>query len=180
MKKTLVVFYSRSGYTRRLARQIAAACDADLEELLLARSRLGWGGYVRSALEALTRTPSRLVPLEYDPSNYELVVIGTPIWVWRPSSPIRAYVAQHADAFKHVAFFCTMGGAGAEGVFRELEDKCAHTPIARLALTDREIDSGQFTAPLTAFVDRLRASLQGLHADSMPVLTARHISRSAA
>jgi flavodoxin len=156
MKNTLIAFYSWGGYTRRIAHEIARRCDADLEDIQLAQDRAGWPGYVKSAYEALSRSLPSLGPLEHDPRGYRVVVLGTPIWAWHISSPIRAYVERHREAFQHVAFFCTMGGVGVAGVCRELEALCRQVPIAKLGLTDGEIDAGTFNARLAPFVEHLR------------------------
>jgi flavodoxin len=49
MRRILVVYYSRTGYTRTLARTIAAAVKADVETLAGGRERHGLWGYRRCA-----------------------------------------------------------------------------------------------------------------------------------
>jgi hypothetical protein len=46
--KTLVVYFSRSGHTRQVAREIASRCGADLEAIREERGRAGLLGYWRS------------------------------------------------------------------------------------------------------------------------------------
>ena len=57
---------------------------------------------------------------------------------------------------KRVAFFCTMGGSGAETAFGQLRQELGLEPVATLALTDREIDAGEIEAKLKAVADELR------------------------
>ena len=55
--KTLVVFYSRSGTTRRIAVALSEALKCDLEEITEPTPRTGFLGYIRSLLEAMRSVP---------------------------------------------------------------------------------------------------------------------------
>lgn len=139
MKKTLVVFYSRSGQTRQVAQRLARALDADIEQISESRSRAGVLGYLRSAVEALLCRGAPIAASPTDPRRYEQVIIGTPVWAGHMSSPVRSYLTRHASALNRVGFFCTYGGSGADTVLSEMADLAGRTPIATLAITDREI-----------------------------------------
>jgi hypothetical protein len=155
MKETLVVYHSRTGYTRRIAEALARRRGADLEEIRLLRDRRGALGYLRCALEAHGRYAPRILPPRHDPRGYRLVVVGTPIWVWNLSSPVRSYLRAHRRELRRIAFFCTMGGAGADNAFRDMAKLSGKAPVATLALTDREIDAHRHRGKLTAFAKAL-------------------------
>ena len=89
MSRILVVYFSRSGNTRRLATEIAEACGADLEELVPLGSREGVRGYLRASFEAMLGLSPALQPLQHRLQDYETVIIGTPIWVWNIAGPVR-------------------------------------------------------------------------------------------
>jgi flavodoxin len=155
VKKTLVVCHSRTGYTRRVAQQVARRLRADADEIALLGDRTGVLGYARCALEALGEvTPAIRLPARA-PSGYELVAIGTPVWFWALSSPVRSYIMEERRNFGRVAFFCTMGGSGAERVFATMAALCGKDPVATLALTDAEVDAGA-ARKVDAFVRALR------------------------
>jgi flavodoxin len=154
MSKTLVVYFSRTGYTRRLAEEIAAGCGGDVESIDDVRSRSGILGYWRSAREALKRKPAEIRPGTKDPAAYELVILGTPVWAGHVSSPMRAYLAATRGKLGRVAFFVTEGGSGAERVFREMGELCGLAPVASEVFTDREIDQRGYADKL----DRLLAT----------------------
>ncbi|WP_430650081.1 flavodoxin family protein, partial [Bradyrhizobium liaoningense] len=75
--RILVVYYSRTGTTRKVAQSLSAALSCDSEEITEAGSRKGIFGYLRSAVEARRQIPSRIAATVRDPSLYDLVVIGT-------------------------------------------------------------------------------------------------------
>jgi len=153
--KTLIVYHSRSGYTRRVAESLARRLRADTEEIEVVGERPGILGYARCALEALGEvTPAIRLPRRA-PADYDLVVIGTPVWFWALSSPVRSYIMEERRNFGRVGFFCTMGGSGAERAFGTMAALCGREPVATLALTDGQVDAGAATA-LGEFVRALR------------------------
>jgi flavodoxin len=152
MHKTLVVYFSRTGYTRTIAEEIATRCGADLEGVRDVRSRSGVWGYLRSAREALRKTPVEIRPVTKDVTDYELVVLGTPVWASNICSPMRAYLSAHRGKFRQVAFFCTQGGSGADKVFHDMAELCAQQPLAAVALNDGEIKEGRYADKLNQFV----------------------------
>lgn len=157
MGKALVVYFSRSGYTRRLAEAVAAALAADVEPIVDPTNRSGVGGYLRSLLEALRRQAAPIERTGRDPGAYELVAIATPVWAGTVSSPVRAYLMENRARLPDVAFLCTMGGRGEAGAFAEMARLAGKQPRAVCALTDRQIGS-QGAAPLVArFVEALGA-----------------------
>ena len=150
--RILLVFYSRSGYTRRIAAEIATACDCDVEELHDRVGRCGPLGYARSVLEAVTRFDTLLKPSQHDPARYGLVIVGTPIWFWNLSSPVRTWLRRHRAKLPRVAFFCTCGSSGERRALAEFEALCG-SAVASLALTDDEIATGQHGPKLAKFVE---------------------------
>jgi flavodoxin len=154
--KTLVVFYSRSGTTRRIAQALSWALTCDLEEITEPKPRTGFLGYVRSLLEARRKCPSVIAPIKHDVSSYDLVVVGTPVWAWSLSSPVRAYLMATANHLPEVAFFCTLGGKGSQNTFAQMTAIVGKQPRAVCAITQGEVLAGRYLAPLSAFEKALQ------------------------
>ena len=156
MRRILVVYFSRDGHTRRVANEIAEACGADIDEITETSSRRGALGYLRSALEALLGLAPDIELALREPHPDDLVVIGTPIWFWNLSSPVRSYVLAQRAKMGRVAFFCTFGGSGSEKVLNDLQRLCRHAPVATLALTERQCASATHGKALDEFVHQLK------------------------
>jgi len=154
--KTLVVFYSRSGTTRRIAEALSQALQCDLEEITEFRPRTGFLGYMRSLLETRGKRPSIIGPKKHDVSSYDLVVVGTPVWAWSLSSPVRAYLMTTTSQLPEVAFFCTFGGAGSDSTFAQMTAIAGKKPCAVCAITEREVLSGRYSDRLSAFAKALK------------------------
>lgn len=119
--RTLVAYFSLSVNTRRLAEEIAAALGADLEEIREVRPRRGIAGVFRALFDTLLRRDARLLPPVRSAKDYEVLVLGGPIWAGHLAAPVRTFARLHAAAPRRVALFCTQGGRGAEGAFAELQ-----------------------------------------------------------
>jgi flavodoxin len=155
MGKILVVYFSRTGYTKKVAEQIAARCGADLEAIEEVRDRSGIFGYLRSAREAYKKRPSEIRPATRNPSEYDLVIAGTPVWASNVSSPVRAYLVAQRGQLKQVAAFCTQGGSGAEKVLADMAELLGRQPVASVSLNDGEIKRDRYAEKLTRFIETL-------------------------
>lgn len=158
MSKILVVCYSRTGFTRAVAELVATACDADLE---LIEDAIGYGGalgYARSALDAATHLETPIKATKLDPGAYDIIVIGTPIWLWNVASPIRTYIKANRHKFRRVAIFCTCVGYGRAKVMRDLENLVRRPVFALLSCTNEEIADKCYNGRLTTFLSEIKTS----------------------
>jgi flavodoxin len=151
MTRTLVVYYSRTGTTRTAARQIAHGLSADLEEIEPYASRSGIVGYLRSSIEATLGRLTGIEPLIYEPEDYDLVVVGSPVWNASLASPVRTYLAENHTRIKRVAFFCTFGRYGSEPVLEQMATLCGTKPVASLVLRDGEVARGAAHSAIERF-----------------------------
>lgn len=155
--RVLVVYFSRSGHTERVARTFAAALDADLEPIRERRGRRGPLGLLRCAWEALREVPA-LVAEGRDPRGYDLVVVGTPVWMGRLSSPVRGWLRRYAGPLPPVAFFATQHASGSEVAFAQMETIAGRPPLARLTLLEGQVDRGELQ-PVHPTAERLLATI---------------------
>ena len=159
MKKVLVVFFTRSGNTAKVARAIADAFDADVELIEDGTSRRGVLGYLRSGYEAGRRRLPRIGAPKHDLRAYDLVVVGTPVWNMNVSSPVRAFLVRNRGDLPRVAFFCTCGGRGGERAFREMTKACGKSPTDVLVLREGDLKR-DWSPAVERFVREIRATLE--------------------
>jgi flavodoxin len=156
--RILVAFYSHSGHTRQVAGEIARHCGADLEEIRDARPPAGAWTALRSIWDSLTGAIPPIETTPRNPSDYDLVILGTPVWAWRVAPPMRSYVLRNVLRFRRVAFFCTEDGGGERRVFAELRHLCRQTPVSTLFVTQRCLPEPAHREPLRKFMRRLMAA----------------------
>ena len=99
----LIVYFSRTGRTRKVAEAIQALTGFDIEEIKEAKGRGGPIGWLKSGMESTRKMLPRIEAPQHDQASYDLVVIGTPIWASNMSSPVRAYITNHGSDIKTVA-----------------------------------------------------------------------------
>jgi flavodoxin len=152
--KALVAFYSRTGTTKKAAVEIARLLKADVDEIIDKKNRKGAVGYMLAGRDA---TLKKLTAIETkkDASKYDLVVIGTPVWAFTVSSPVRTYLTQNKGRLKRVAFFCTEDGSGSQRAFKAMSEICGNIPKAHLALRTKDVWKGNVEEKIKEFVENL-------------------------
>ena len=166
--KILVVYYSRTGRTKKAARKIAelllkSGHEASLEEIVDKKKRSGIIGWIKSGRDATLKQKTVIEPFKANLSSFDLVIVGTPVWAFTVATPVRTACMERAKEMKEVAFYCTMRSSGAKNTFRTLEQLCGKSPLATLALIDKHVwrdDESEFLARTKSFVEELVAALK--------------------
>ena len=106
--QTLVVVYSRTGNTLSTAKESARFFDADLLQIeapQYARTLKGQFLAAKDADEELTTTTITHEAVEI--SDYDLIVLCSPTWWFRPAPPLWSFVENHDFAGKSVFLLMT-------------------------------------------------------------------------
>lgn len=151
--KCLVAFFSRTGTTKKLAEAISIVMRCDIDEIKEAKQRTGLLGFLRSGREAVLGS---MVEIESskDPSRYDIVIIGGPVWSSNVSSPVRSYLHKHRKSIKKAAFFCTCGSKCGKA-FETMQKVGGKKPVATLCLVSGEVYKGGYVHKLSDFMDEL-------------------------
>ena len=109
MAKILCVYYSRTGVTRKAMGEIAAALDGELVEITDGVKRDGFSGFMRSGFDAVRKSTRFLEKVEtrLPVKDYDLVVLGTPVWAGRCSSIAREFLKKYGKDLSRVAYVIT-------------------------------------------------------------------------
>jgi len=96
MSKILIVYYSLTGNTQFIAETLRDTIEADILELkpikeLKANSgtRFMWGGY-----QSTMKKKPKLMDFDINPLEYDLIILGTPVWAWNISPPMRSFLSK--------------------------------------------------------------------------------------
>lgn len=156
MADTLVLYFTRSGTTKKLATQLAERLGADLEFIKPDISYSGTMGYLAGIWHSLTRrAPS--VHREHDPAKYSAVILGTPVWAGRLSAPARSYLTRFGAQLGPLAAFWVSGsGAAYPALATEIERLIGRTLVATASFGAREVG----TTVADQKLDRLSRDLQ--------------------
>ena len=159
-RNVLVAYVSRTGHTRVLAESIARAVGADLEEIRDPTDRSGIAGWLRSGLEAGLGASTEIERPRHDPSRYEAVIVGGPVWNGSVSSPVRTYLWVERGRLPAVAFFTSFGAIGAGRALGQMEAVARKRPVATAAFREIETAAGVPRERIRAFAATVRRGLE--------------------
>jgi flavodoxin len=159
-KQILVVYYSLTGNTARVATDLAARLDADLERIEDRRHGTGFLRYVMAAYDALRKAPAPIGSVKHNPAEYAMTVIGTPVWVGQITPAVRAYLQQMNGKLPAAAYFVTSGDTEIEKIAPSLQLTANCKPSALVGLSARELKQADvYEQKLSAFVQSIEATL---------------------
>ena len=164
--RVLVVYYSRTGHTEAVAQGMARASEGELEAIVAVTPHRGMLGYLRSGFEASLKRQCPISPPQRDPRDFDLVLIGSPVWSSTVSSPVRTYLKRFAGSLPDIGFFVISGSGDDAAVLAEMGQLAGKKPLAVLGLRERDL-KGRFPVYLGEFWEDLvshweaRVSLPG-------------------
>ncbi len=165
--RCLVAYYSNTGTTREAAESIARILDADIEVIEERRPRPvlevgpgkgGGGAVARAGLTAMLGLGCAIAPSRCRVDEYDVVVVGTPVWVGSVTPPVRSYLKRQRMHFRSVAFFCTAGDPTTLRAFRQMEDIVHRKPVALIALKSDDVKSRAHEDMLADFIASIERS----------------------
>ncbi len=153
----MVVYYSRDGLTKKIALSLVDLLQADSEELVDLTNRRGIWGWLFAGRDAVKRKLTRLQQTGKSPADYDLVVVGSPVWAGNLTPAVRTYLADHGSRLKRTAFFCSKGGTAARNFFPEMSAAAGGLlPIATLEITAADDKTGAATHKVLQFVNEIK------------------------
>jgi hypothetical protein len=152
-RRVLVAYYSLTGNTARVGRDLAKALGADLESIRDEEHGAGVLGYFKAAVDAVRETPAQIAAPAHDPGNYSLVIVATPVWAGKMTPAVRTYLQNLRANRCDVAFVITSGDTGGEEIVPPMERVCGHTAVASAAFSASHLsDRAVYEERLAAFV----------------------------
>jgi len=112
--KPLIVYYSLTGKNRIIAAELQKQLNVDIAELKTASERSGIWGFVVSGYENFFDKDAELQPFTTDIAAYSPIIICSPVWLGKLSSPARTILKNPAFKGKEVYIFASFNGHWAE------------------------------------------------------------------
>ena len=78
--KSAVIYYSRTGKTRYVAKEIEKMTDATDMEIKDLTNRSGINAYISCAMDIFDNKITYIKPKHVDITDYDKIYIGTPVW----------------------------------------------------------------------------------------------------
>ena len=124
-KKALVLYYSQTTNTKKVAQEISNRLGADMEEIVAVKPYEGdfQATINRSMKERQEGVTPDIKPLKADLSKYDVIFLGYPIWFGTYAPPVATLLSQVDLSGKKVVPFCTFGSGGLEASIKDLAEK---------------------------------------------------------
>ena len=151
MSKALVAYFSASGVTAKLAKNLAAAAGADLFEIKpekpYTKADLDWTNkQSRSTVEMNDKSSRPAIANKVENiEQYDTIFVGFPIWWYVAPTIINTFLEQYDLTGKKIVPFATSGGSGMGGTNKELAVSCKGADL---------VEGKRF--PASASVDELK------------------------
>jgi flavodoxin len=139
MPRFLVVYYSLTGNTEKVAKTLSDRLGGDLEKIVELRPRTGQFARFWYAFDSIFRRQPPIGPPKHDVGDYDVIVLGSPVWAADMSAPMRSFLAREKGRIGQAAFFCTEIGAGGEIALERMAEGSAADPLAILLLTEKDL-----------------------------------------
>ena len=152
--KFLTVYVTRTGNTERVARKIYEDLGGDIELITEPVNRKGIIGWMRSGGQNSRREAADINPTQYDPSDYDLVVLASPVWAGAVSAPMRGYMTQNAEKLVKTAVFLSNDSGDVEEAFAEIRELLPNRALVEGALQRSKIKT-KFEQTVTAFIEEV-------------------------
>ena len=152
--KTLIVYYSRTNVTKQIATKIRDELDCDLEEITDGGKYNGKIGYMKGGMNATMGRTSEIDPVSKNPTDYDLVIIGTPVWASNMATPIYTYLLQYKNQIKNLASFCTCISGGYEKTLENIGEVTGKSQIATMFLNAKDVENPQ--EKINTFINEIK------------------------
>ena len=118
-KKYLIVYFSRTGKTKKVAEYLQSQLNADCEEIIDKNNYKGIIGSIKGVLKAKSYTEIGLN--RYNPEYYDEIIIMSPVWADRFVPGIRTYIKENREKIKLVSLITCAMRSNCNGAKKELQ-----------------------------------------------------------
>lgn len=159
--KALVVYYSRTGTTRKLAGAITEKIDADKIEIKTKKNLQGLSGAIKSGWDSFAERKPVIEEIDRDLGEYDIVLIGSPIWAGNVSAPVRTFLLKYRDQMKKIAFFATFGASKAQKIFENMEILTGKRPETVLSIRKKKVEDENYEKEIVEYLETIENSFTG-------------------
>jgi flavodoxin len=134
--KILIVYYSRTNNNHVLASYISKSLGCDIQRIVPQQKM----GFASTLFTALLRLKRKIQPMKKIPSNYDLIIIATPVYAGNIPSPTRAYLRLFYPEFKSLAIISATASGDNAMAMKDIEINSGKKAKAILQLNVSEIN----------------------------------------
>ena len=123
--KELIVFYSKTGTTKKVAEKIIDEKQCDFDELRFDEQ-------------------TKIMNESRDPSLYDHIILMSPVWAFALADPMKQYVRKHKGKIKEYDLIVTCSGLGLRGCVKNCISSIGKPPMQALKIRAKHVQSDHY------------------------------------
>ena len=122
---TLVVYYSKTGNTEKVAKSIIEKKNCDFDILQY-------------------DAKGKLMSSKLEPALYDHVILLSPVWAFSLADPMKQYIHKYKADIKQYDLVVTCGGFGLSGCIKNCLSSIGFPPQNAMKFRSKQVKSGDF------------------------------------
>lgn len=157
--KTLVVYFSATGNTKKVSETLAKAADADIYEIKPLKpytdADLDWTDRnSRSSVEMRDKkSRPEIAADKFSVKQYDTVYVGFPIWWGTAPTVVNTFLEKHDFSDKTIIVFATSGGSPLGNSAKDIKKSVAETAKV---ISGRILSPGATESELKKWIESVR------------------------
>lgn len=137
----LVVYFTRTGRSEKVALELNKHYKCMVEKINEKEKRKGISGYIKSAWQGIKKSTCTINKVKYNPQNYNITIIITPLWAGNISSPVRTYLQKYSDKINDYGIIITHNSSSYKAAEDEIKAMLHKEPIFQVEYKKKDIDN---------------------------------------
>ena len=155
-EQILVVYFSRSGNTRKIANLIHQEVGGTIHEIQPEAP-------YPNSYDAVVDQAEKEIQAEYKPAlqstldhieSYDTIFVGSPNWWGTIAPPVATFLSEYDLSGKTIVPFCTHGGGGLGRIDKDIAKLCPHSTVLS-SLEIYEGGRGNSQAKVSAWLSKV-------------------------
>ena len=166
--RPIIIYYSRTGTNQKLCQELQKTLNCDMEQIIDKKDRGGIWNYLLAGWDAFSKKLTQIEALKKELPAYDLVIIGTPLWVGTLPPATRTFLRQNKNIIKRIAVISvSMKGKSNRNALAAIEAESGRKSEPNLILGEKEYKQGIYRSKFEDFVrgiqvfQKLKGDLQG-------------------
>lgn len=158
MKDVLIVYYTRTGNSRKLAEEISIKLHGVKDQIISEVKYKGISGFIKGGFRTIRKKEDD-IKYEENPEDYKVVVVISPIWASSIPPAVRRYIKTNIDKMKYYAFI--IDGSLKENLkaYKNFSEVLPNS-ISEYVVDNSDIEYELCQKNLEDFADKIRVILE--------------------
>jgi hypothetical protein len=141
MSEILVISYSDTETSRRLAQILCKQQGWPMAEISEVHPRCGFSGQISCLLDSWMHRRPSICYSGPPPNEYDAVVLVSPVWSWRLAGPVRSFIKLMNEQLPDLAMISVAKSWKAGNVIAEISSLTGYSPVSSATFTPDEVNN---------------------------------------